>query len=112
MPGNRICWNVISQLDSLSDVEKQRLKNAEWSSESNEAMIAEVKDFLIPLGGTLGDLIEATPRDNISRVYLEDKMFETWNHGRIALIGDGKSIDYTRVPGAGEGGCLFCCFIR
>jgi hypothetical protein len=56
-------------------------------------MIAEVKDFLIPLGGTLGDLIEATPRDNISRVYLEDKMFETWNHGRIALIGDGKLID-------------------
>ncbi|KAG0320202.1 hypothetical protein BGZ97_000492 [Linnemannia gamsii] len=91
VPGNRICWNVISQLDSLSEAEKQRLKNAEWSSESNDAMIAEVKDFLIPLGGTLGDLIEATPRDNISRVYLEDKMFETWNHGRIALIGDGNA---------------------
>lgn len=53
-------------------------------------MIAEVKDFLIPLGGTLGDLINATPRDIISRVYLEDKMFETWNHGRVALIGDGR----------------------
>ncbi|KAG0284674.1 hypothetical protein BGZ96_010974 [Linnemannia gamsii] len=104
VPGNRICWNVISQLDSLSEVEKQRLKNAEWSSESNDAMIAEVKDFLIPLGGTLGDLIEATPRDNISRVYLEDKMFETWNHGRIALMGDGKSINYTRLlPSAGLG---------
>lgn len=53
-------------------------------------MIAEVKDFLIPLGGTLGDLINATPSDIISRVYLEDKMFETWNHGRVALIGDGR----------------------
>ncbi|KAG9065059.1 hypothetical protein KI688_002380 [Linnemannia hyalina] len=89
VPGNRICWNVISQLDSLGEEEKKKLKNAEWSSESNDAMIAEVKDFLIPLGGTLGDLINATPRDIVSRVYLEDKMFETWNHGRVALIGDG-----------------------
>lgn len=59
-------------------------------------MIAEVKDFLIPLGGTLGDLINATPSDIISRVYLEDKMFETWNHCRVALIGDGRqTVDIT-----------------
>ncbi|KAF9119294.1 hypothetical protein BGW39_000398 [Mortierella sp. 14UC] len=100
VPGNRICWNVISQLDSLDSAERQKLKNAEWSSESNDAMIAEVKDFLIPLGGTLGDLIEATPREIISRVFLEDKMFETWNYGRVALLGDAC---HKLLPSAGLG---------
>lgn len=52
-------------------------------------MIKEVRDFLIPFGGTLGDLIDATPRDNISRVFLEDKLFETWHYGRTVLVGDG-----------------------
>lgn len=53
-------------------------------------MIKEVRNFLIPFGNkTLGDLIDATPQDNISKVFLEDKLFETWNHGRTVLIGDG-----------------------
>lgn len=51
-------------------------------------MIAEVKDFLTPFGGTMGELIAATPRDKISRVFLEDKLFETWHAGRTVLIGD------------------------
>lgn len=51
-------------------------------------MIAEVKDFLTPFGGTMGELISATPRDKISRVFLEDKLFETWHAGRTVLIGD------------------------
>ncbi|KAF9142595.1 hypothetical protein BG015_000745 [Linnemannia schmuckeri] len=60
-----------------------------WGSETSEPMIKEVRDFLIPFGNnTLGDLIDATPRDNISRVFLEDKLFETWHHGRTVLIGD------------------------
>lgn len=54
-------------------------------------MIQAVRDFRIPFGShTLGDLIDATPRETISRVFLEDKLFETWNQGRTVLIGDGK----------------------
>jgi hypothetical protein len=53
-------------------------------------MIQQVRDFRVPFGNnTLGDLIDATPRENISKVFLEDKLFDTWNHGRTVLIGDG-----------------------
>ncbi|KAF9293695.1 hypothetical protein BGZ88_005024 [Linnemannia elongata] len=89
VPGNRICWNVKLQL-SLEESTEHRFKNSEWGPQSNEAMIKEVRDFLIPFGdNTLGDLIDATPRENISKVFLEDKLFDTWNHGRTVLIGDG-----------------------
>ncbi|KAH7044690.1 hypothetical protein BKA57DRAFT_494570 [Linnemannia elongata] len=88
VPGNRICWNVILQLSTVKESSEHKFKNSEWGPETSEPMIKEVRDFLIPFGGTLGDLIDATPRDNISRVFLEDKMFETWHHGRTVLIGD------------------------
>lgn len=88
VPGNRICWNAVVQFSSPEDAEDELLRNSEWGPESNEAMIKEVRDFQVPIGGTLGDLIDATPKDAISRVFLEDKIFETWNHGRTVLIGD------------------------
>ncbi|KAF9338645.1 hypothetical protein BGZ91_008314 [Linnemannia elongata] len=88
VPGNRICWNVILQLSTVKEASEHKFKNSDWGPETSESMIKEVRDFLIPFGGTLGDLIDATPRDNISRVFLEDKMFETWHHGRTVLIGD------------------------
>ena len=51
-------------------------------------MMEQVKDFKVPYGMTLGELFDLTPREKISRVYLEAKLFETWTHGRTVLIGD------------------------
>ncbi|KAH7044691.1 hypothetical protein BKA57DRAFT_87270 [Linnemannia elongata] len=100
VPGNRICWNVKLQL-SLEESTEHRFKNSEWGPQSNEAMIKEVRDFLIPFGdNTLGDLIDATPRENISKVFLEDKLFDTWNYGRTVLIGDAC---HKLLPSAGLG---------
>jgi hypothetical protein len=81
----------VSQLASLEETEKTRFRNSEWASESNEDMINDVKDFRLPGGGTLGNLISHTPKENISRVFWEEKLFETWTHGRTVLIGDGES---------------------
>ena len=39
----------------------------------------------------MGDLFEVTPKDAMSKVYLEHKMFDTWFYKRSVLIGDGKS---------------------
>jgi len=65
-------------------------RNTEWGSEANKQFIDEVREFPIKHGGVLGDLIDATPNDMISRVYIQEKLYETWNHCRTALIGDGK----------------------
>ncbi|KAF9087646.1 hypothetical protein BGX23_007966 [Mortierella sp. AD031] len=89
VPGNRICWNVIRQLATVQEASDHKFMNSEWSTQTNDPLIKEVRGFLIPFGGTLGDLIDATPREAISRVFLEDKMFDTWNDGRTVLIGDG-----------------------
>jgi hypothetical protein len=78
------------QLDSSKTSKDVTFKNAEWSPEANESMIKEIRNFPSNFGGVIGDLIDATPRDRISRVYLEEKMFETWYHGRAVLIGDGR----------------------
>ncbi|KAG0310431.1 hypothetical protein BGZ97_012561 [Linnemannia gamsii] len=94
VPDNRIAWSINAQVDSSQDPSVRRTR--EWSDESMDDMIESVRPFPIPagregLGGkkTLGDLIDKTPRDNISKVFLEEKLFETWFYGRAVLIGDG-----------------------
>lgn len=67
-------------------------RNSEWGPEANKSMLDEIYNFPIKNGGILGDLIEATDKDLISKVYVEEKLFQTWNHGRVALMGDGNGI--------------------
>ncbi|GJJ68649.1 hypothetical protein EMPS_00995 [Entomortierella parvispora] len=100
MPENRVCWVVISQIASVPEFEKIKFRNSEWGPESNPEFIDQVKDFKVPGGGTLGNLIKATPEANISRVLLEEKLFETWSHGRTVLIGDAA---HKLLPSAGQG---------
>lgn len=51
---------------------------------------------------TIGDLIDVTPKEQINKVRLEEKIFETWHLGRIVLIGDGEFFGKRRC------GVLFC----
>jgi len=69
-------------------------ENAEWGPESIAPMIKEFHSFPCPYNhGTIGDLIDETPTDSISKVYLEHKIFQTWHHGRSVLLGDGKGLE-------------------
>ncbi|KAF9563169.1 hypothetical protein EC968_004977 [Mortierella alpina] len=89
--GNVICWGVTQYLDKESSKENDSFRRSEWSSEAAEAMCKEVQHFPIPGGDgtlTLGDIISNTPKEFISKVMLEEKVFETWYHGRSVLIGD------------------------
>ena len=66
-------------------------ENAEWNPEENMSILNEFHDLPCPYGGTIGDLTDATPVEEISKIYLEDKIFTTWFHGRSVLLGDGNN---------------------
>ncbi|KAF9579461.1 hypothetical protein BGW38_004265, partial [Lunasporangiospora selenospora] len=88
---NTICWMALKLLDTPVLRDNPQLQAIEWDPSATDAMCKEVSPFPIAIGAgkkTLGDLIEATPRECISKVYLEEKMFETWYSGRTVLLGD------------------------
>lgn len=70
-------------------------RNTEWGSEMAETMSRAVYNFELPPGKNgkvrkLRDLIDRTPKHLISKVALEEKVFDTWYGGRTVLLGDGK----------------------
>ncbi|KAF9193392.1 hypothetical protein BGZ51_003443 [Haplosporangium sp. Z 767] len=89
VPGGQLCWFLAHQYKTAAESKSQQFRNSEWGPEANEAMISEFRDLPCPYGGTMGELIDDTPKDLISKVFVEEKMFETWYHGRTVLIGDG-----------------------
>ncbi|KAK3805212.1 MAG: hypothetical protein JOS17DRAFT_808613 [Linnemannia elongata] len=89
---NTVCWDAVLYLDENKSREDDSFCNSEWGPEAAMAMCEQVKDFPIVSGGdkklTLGDMIEWSDKDLISKVMLEEKVFKTWYGGRTALIGD------------------------
>ncbi|KAG0315046.1 hypothetical protein BGZ97_008705 [Linnemannia gamsii] len=98
VPGNRICWNIVIQL-GLDKTSEKDAKALDWESQDNKTMMDETRHFKT-IYGTLGDLFDATPMERISKVYFEDKLFETWNHDRTVLIGDAA---HKLLPSTGAG---------
>ncbi|KAG0262253.1 hypothetical protein BG011_000159 [Mortierella polycephala] len=88
--GNRIAWSLAVQLGSSTEDDDTALRNSEWNPKTNESMIQTFRDYPVTVGGTLGELIDATAPDMISRVALEEKLFETWHHGRTFLPSAGQ----------------------
>ncbi|KAG0331742.1 hypothetical protein BG004_001524 [Podila humilis] len=91
---NTNMWMVVHQLGGVES-SAQKLKegdyNAEWGPEAAEVMCKEVRHLPVPGGKgklTMGDLIDKTPKHLISKVMLEEKVFETWYDDRIVLLGD------------------------
>lgn len=86
---------VIEFLDQEASKDDDSHDNSDWGPGAAEAMCNQVRDLKVPGGKdgkqlTIGDLIDRTPKDRISKVTLEEKLFETWSHGRTVLIGDGE----------------------
>ncbi|KAF9953953.1 hypothetical protein BGZ65_004332 [Modicella reniformis] len=79
---------------SDSDAKALQFRNSEWGPESNEAIMKEFENEPCPWGGTMGDVIKATPPDLVSRIFLEQQVFKTWYHGRTILIGDAVAMAF------------------
>ncbi|KAF9125525.1 hypothetical protein BGW39_007325 [Mortierella sp. 14UC] len=86
VPGNRICWNVVIQL-GIEELADDQFRSSDWVPQQNQKLMDLIRHFKTPYG-ILGDLFDATPLDRVCKVYFEDILFETWNHGRTVLIGD------------------------
>ncbi|KAF9311539.1 hypothetical protein BG003_007305 [Podila horticola] len=83
----------INFLDKESAKKNDSFRNSTWGPEAAEAMCKEVRHFRLPGGKdgkaiTMGDLIDRTPKNSISKVMLEEKVFDTWYSGRTVLLGD------------------------
>ncbi|GJJ74036.1 hypothetical protein EMPS_06394 [Entomortierella parvispora] len=100
MRNNRIAWQLTLQFQSKEEARRQQFMNSEWGPEANQEMIDEFYNRPSPFGGKMGDIIDATPPELISKVFLEHKMFQTWYHGRCVLIGDAC---HKMLPAAGQG---------
>ncbi|KAF9121206.1 hypothetical protein BGW39_010767 [Mortierella sp. 14UC] len=78
-------------------------ENSELGLQAAQSMCDEICDFLILTGTgkrTLGDMFGRTPKDLISKVMLEERVFTTWHSGRTVLLGDAY---YKAHPAGGQG---------
>ncbi|KAF9355357.1 hypothetical protein BGX26_006673 [Mortierella sp. AD094] len=58
--------------DSEEKAKAQQFRNSEWGPESVDTMLREFRDFPCALGGTMKELFDATPKNLISKVFLEE----------------------------------------
>ncbi|KAF9340947.1 hypothetical protein BGZ91_011664 [Linnemannia elongata] len=87
-----VAWGVIVYLPGDATREDKDYRSTDWGPEAAVAFCEKVRDLPVKSGGdkivTIGDLIDVTPKEQINKVRLEEKTFETWHHGRIVLMGD------------------------
>ncbi|KAF9920385.1 hypothetical protein FBU30_009794 [Linnemannia zychae] len=106
---NTIAWSVVRFLDGELNKDDDAFRNSEWGAESAESMYEQVRDFPIMAGDdkklTIGDLIDWTPKGGISKVMLEEKVFQTWYSGRTVLMGDACH-KFNPSGGAGAGNAM------
>lgn len=108
---NIVCWSVIQYLNKETSEINDSFRSTDWGSGLAEAMCREVQHFPIPGGNgklTLADLIVNTPRDQIAKVTLEEKVFESWYGGRTVLLGNGTYF-FVFVGLSARLGCVCMC---
>ncbi|KAF9112170.1 hypothetical protein BGX27_003832 [Mortierella sp. AM989] len=105
LPDNQVSWGFGLQLPK-STLEDMQFRNSEWGPETNDTTLDRYRDLPCPLGGTMGDLFDATPKDLTSKIFLEEKLFKTWHYSKTVLIGDAC---HKFHPAGGQGARIAIC---
>ncbi|KAI7816519.1 hypothetical protein BC939DRAFT_468811 [Gamsiella multidivaricata] len=97
LQGNRMAWcvggpdpHLIHNDEDHDSDGSHSSRGRDWYPETAVEICEDVRNFKCPYGGSVMDLIEATPKGLVSKVLLEEKMYRTWYNGRVVLVGDGK----------------------
>ncbi|KAF9961313.1 hypothetical protein BGZ65_010953 [Modicella reniformis] len=88
IPDNRVCWRLDLQMKDMDPKLYEGWLNADYNTFDVNQLPEAWRTHKLPIMGELGDLFDNTPKETISKVVLEEKLFETWKHGRTVLIGD------------------------
>ncbi|KAG0298535.1 hypothetical protein BGZ96_010581 [Linnemannia gamsii] len=105
--GNRYCWLVTRTLEKPIRILSDNSKESEWGPDATDEMSKAIRHLKGPDEGgqgTMGDLIDATDRQLISKVMLEERVFKTWYGGRTVLLGDERSV-YRKGRKRVDAGC-------
>ncbi|KAG0365792.1 hypothetical protein BGZ54_006207 [Gamsiella multidivaricata] len=95
LPNNRISWAVIQNVPRGNAEKGAGFRFSEWGPEASKEMADFVRHQPNPFQGTLGDIIDRSPE--ISKIMLEEKLFETWYEDRVVLLGDVTQKNITKV---------------
>ncbi|KAF9180542.1 hypothetical protein BGZ50_006158 [Haplosporangium sp. Z 11] len=88
---NRMCWILDQPLAERYDCPE--VEDFSGNQQKVDEMCAMYRAMQSPLQGVLlGDLFDMTPAGTMLALPREERVFVTWTHGKIALMGDG--IDY------------------
>ncbi|KAI8594433.1 hypothetical protein EDD21DRAFT_89211 [Dissophora ornata] len=100
IPQNRVCWRIDLQSKDMDPALYESWLNADYNSFDVSLLPEAWRHHKLPIMGEIGDLFDNTPKEAISKVVLEEKVFETWKHGRTVLIGDAA---HRMLPNFGRG---------
>ncbi|KAF9282927.1 hypothetical protein BGZ68_005656 [Mortierella alpina] len=96
----RIGWQICGKMENPEDHDEQNFRFSDWGPVAADDLCDQVRHYKCPFGGTLGDLMDRTPKERLSKVMLEDKYFHTWWHLRTVLMGDAC---HKHLPFGGQG---------
>ncbi|KAG0359180.1 hypothetical protein BGZ54_010073 [Gamsiella multidivaricata] len=97
---NRIGWQICGKMENPEDHDEQNFRFSDWGPVAADELCDQVRHYKCPFGGTLGDLMERTSKERLSKVMLEEKYFHTWWHMRTVLMGDAC---HKHLPFGGQG---------
>ncbi|GJJ78424.1 hypothetical protein EMPS_10783 [Entomortierella parvispora] len=100
IPDGRVCWRIDTQLESTVFEESESFRVSDWDADAIKVDSELWQHCMTDLGASIGDLINLTPPQAVTKVMLEERLFETWFYCRTVLIGDSC---HKMLPNAGRG---------